>query len=190
MVTDASIKKDIATSISYVHICGHPLTKTVHHAAYVMSTEAKLFAIRCGINQTYIKNNISKIIIVTNSIHTAKKIFDSKSHPYQLHMTVILHKVYRFFAKDQNNIIKFWECSSCLNWRLHQVVDKDSKSFNPQPMLLSQISWDYCKKIDSDNIISQWKMTFQASDGKGRNFLSLVNDDYEDIEPSYIKGSL
>ena len=70
------------------------------------------------------------------------------------------------------------------------MVDKDSKSFNPQPMLLSQIFWDYCKKIDSDNIISQWKMTFQASDGKGRNFLSLVNDDYEDIEPSYIKGSL
>ena len=42
--------------------------------------------------------------------------------------------------------------------------------------------------IDSDNIISQWKMTFQASDGKGKNFLDLVGDDYEDIEPSYIKG--
>ena len=31
-------------------------------------------------------------------------------------------------------------------------------------------------------------MTFQASDGKGRNFLSLVDSDYEDIEPSYING--
>ena len=68
------------------------------------------------------------------------------------------------------------------------MVDKDSKSFNPQPILLSQISWDYCKKIDSDNIISQWKITFQVSDRKGRNFLNLVNNDYKDIELSYIKG--
>ena len=82
MVTDASVKKDIATSISYVHICNHPLTKTVHYAAYITSTEVELFAIRCSINQAYSKNNISKIIIVTDSIYAAKKIFDSKSYSY------------------------------------------------------------------------------------------------------------
>jgi len=78
IVTDASIKKDIATSISHIHICNHSLTKTVHHAAYVMSTEAKLFAIRCSINQACSKNNISKLLIpfmlqrkslTVNSIH-------------------------------------------------------------------------------------------------------------------------
>ena len=82
MVTDASVKKDIAISISYVHICNHPLTKTVHYAAYITSTEVELFAIRCSINQAYSKNNISKIIIVTDSIYAAKKIFDSKSYSY------------------------------------------------------------------------------------------------------------
>ena len=50
VVTDASIKKDIATSISHVHIYDYPLTKTVHHTVYVMSTEVELFAIRYGIN--------------------------------------------------------------------------------------------------------------------------------------------
>ena len=50
IVTDASIKNDIATSISYMHLANHPLTKTVYQAAFVTSTEAKLFAIRCGIN--------------------------------------------------------------------------------------------------------------------------------------------
>jgi len=33
-------------------------------------------------------------------------------------------------------------------------------------------------------------MTFQASDGKGRHFLELVNDDLKDIELSYTKGCL
>jgi len=42
-------------------------------------------------------------------------------------------------------------------------------------------------KSDSNNIINQWKMTFQASDGKGRNFLDLIDDNYEIIEPFYIK---
>ena len=31
-------------------------------------------------------------------------------------------------------------------------------------------------------------MTFQASDGKGRNFLELLNDDLNVVELSYIKG--
>ena len=50
VVIDASIKNDIATSISYVHICDHSLIKMVHYAAYVTSTELELFAIRCSIN--------------------------------------------------------------------------------------------------------------------------------------------
>jgi len=50
IVTDASIKNNIATSISHMHIANHPLTKIVHHAAFVTSMEAELFAIRCSIN--------------------------------------------------------------------------------------------------------------------------------------------
>ena len=115
VVTDASIKKDIATSISHIHICDHPLIKTVHHAVYITSTKVELFAIRYGINQACGKNNISKIVVVTSSIHAAKKIFNSKSHLYQLHTTAILQELHRFFTKDQNNSIEFWECPSRLN---------------------------------------------------------------------------
>ena len=78
IVTDVSIKKDIAISISHIYICNHPLTKTVHHTAYITSTEAELFAIRYSINQACSKNNISKLLIsfmlqrkslTVNSIH-------------------------------------------------------------------------------------------------------------------------
>ena len=50
VVTDASIKNNIATSILHMHIADSPLIKTLHHTVFVTSTEAKLFAIRCGIN--------------------------------------------------------------------------------------------------------------------------------------------
>jgi len=61
--------------------------------------------------------------------------------------------------------------------------------FNSSPIYPCKISWDYCKKIDSDNIIKQWKMTFQASDGKGRHLLKLVDNNLKDVKPSYTKGS-
>ena len=107
VVTDASIKNNITTSISHIHIHSHSLTKMVHHAVYVTSIEAELFAIRCGINQACGKNNISKIIIVSDLIYATKKIFESGPHSYQLHMTSILQELHRFFDKDQINSIDF-----------------------------------------------------------------------------------
>jgi len=140
VVTYTSIKNDIATSISHIHIYDHPLIKTVYHTAFITSTEAELFAMRCSISQACSKENISKIIVVTNSIHAAKKIFDDKTHPYQIHTTAILSELRQFFTTGQGNSIEFWECPSQLKWRLHRSVNKDLKSFNPQPILPSKVS--------------------------------------------------
>jgi len=188
IITDVSIKKDIATSISYIHTGNRLLTKTVHHASFVTSTEAELFAIRCGINQACSNEIVSKIIVITDSIHAARKIFDSNSHPFQLHSTAILRELRDFFNSNPDNSIKFWECPSYLKWRLHHDVDKDSKSFHPIPFYPCKISWDFCKKTDSNDIINQWKMMFQASDRKGKHFLDLLDDDFNIIEPFYMKG--
>ena len=51
VVTDASIKNHIATSIAYIHIQNKQVIKTIHHIVNITITEAKLFSIRCGINQ-------------------------------------------------------------------------------------------------------------------------------------------
>jgi len=100
VVMNASIKNDIATFILHMHLANHSLTKTVHHVAFITNTEAKLFMIRCGINQAYIKENMSKIIVVTDSIYVTKMIFDIVSHPYQSHTVAILSELHRFFASN------------------------------------------------------------------------------------------
>ena len=76
--------------------------------------EAELFAIRCSINQACIKENVSKIIVITDSIHVAKKIFNSKLHPFQSYTMAILNELWNFFIKDRENSIEFWECPSHL----------------------------------------------------------------------------
>ena len=93
IVTDVNIKNDITISILYVHLVNCPLTKTVHHAVFITSMEAELFTIKCGINQAYTKENVSKIIVVTDSIHATKKIFNSNLHPYQTYIMAILNKL-------------------------------------------------------------------------------------------------
>ena len=107
VVTDTSIKNNIATSISHIHTFNQPMIKTVHYTAFVTSIKAELFAIRCSINQACSSENISKIIIVTNSIHAARKIFDDKSNPYQIHSTAVLCELQHFFSTGQENSIEF-----------------------------------------------------------------------------------
>ena len=137
---DASIKNDIATSISHIHLANCPLIKTVHHASFVTSMEAELFAIRCGINQACSIGNIFKIVVVTDSIHMAKKIFDYGSHSFQIHSAVILSKLQSFFSSNNSNSIKFWECPSKLRWRFHHDVDRDTKSFLATPLYPTKLS--------------------------------------------------
>ena len=189
IITDASIKNDIATSISHIHIANHPLTKTVHHVSFVTSMEVELFTIRYSINQVCSNEVISKIIVIMDSIHTARKIFNSSSYPFQCHSSAILSELRSFFTSNPDNSIEFWECLSHLKWRFHHDIDKDSKLFKLILTYPCKISWDFCKKTDSDDIINQWKMTFQASNGKGNHFLNLLDNNFNTIEPSYMKGS-
>ena len=50
VVTDTSIKNNVATSIAYIHVHDKPVIKMIHHTVNVLTTEAELFAIMCGIN--------------------------------------------------------------------------------------------------------------------------------------------
>jgi len=134
--------------------------------------------------------NINHIIIITDSLHASRKIFNSLLHSYQIDSAAISWKLRSFFLKNSNNHIKFWDCSSKQNWLLHLIVDKDSKSFNSVFIFPCKLSWNYCKKWDSDSILSQWRIFFQASEFKGKNFLELLDNDLNLIKLLANKGSL
>ena len=57
IVSDASIKNQVATSIAYIHFYDRPVIKTIHYAINFTLIEVELFTIRYGINQaTHISN--------------------------------------------------------------------------------------------------------------------------------------
>jgi len=89
IVSDISIKNNVATSIAHVHSFSNPLKKTFHHAISVTSTEVKLFTIRCRINQATQISGTFHIIIVTDTLHAVQRIFDSTIHLYQIQAIAI-----------------------------------------------------------------------------------------------------
>ena len=119
VVTDMSIQSQVTTLVFHVHCHDRPIIKTLHYAVNVMTTEAELFAIRCGINQAIHLPNIKKIFFVINSIHASRRIFDSSSHLYQSQLAAILGELREFFKRNINNSIKFWDCSSNHKWPLY-----------------------------------------------------------------------
>jgi len=62
------------------------------------------------------------------------------------------------------------------------------KKFNLVFIFSCKSLWDFNRKNECDKVLNNWKMTFQASDTKGRQFLELLNNNLNSIEPSYSKG--
>ena len=188
VISNISIKNQVATLIAHIHIYDNPVIKTLHHAVNIMSTEAKLFAIRWGINQATQLANINCIVIIMDLLHAAKQIFDSLVHQYQIHSAIISGELRKFFIRDQQSSIKFLECPSYDKWMLHDIVNKETKKFDLISIFLCKSSWKFNRKNKYNEILNNWKMTFQASDDKRRYFLDLLDNDLNSIELTYSKG--
>jgi len=65
VIFNASIKNNITTSISHIYNGQNIIAKTIYHAMNITSTEAELFAIRCGINQAIQVPKVEQIIVTT-----------------------------------------------------------------------------------------------------------------------------
>jgi len=72
-----------------------------------MSVEAKLMAIWLGLIPAIEKENVHDIILITDSIVTTKKIFESKIDPLQNIFIPVILVVNSFFKRDSKNKIQF-----------------------------------------------------------------------------------
>ena len=160
----------------------------LYHAINIISMEAELFTIRCGINQAVQIPGSFCIIIITDAIHVAQRIFDFSIHLYQLQSITISKDLQEFFNNHLDNSIEFWDCPSKKEWHLYMLVDKEMKKFDLIPLYSRKSLWDFNKKKECDNIIKEWHTSFKMLNLKERNFLNLLNNNCSVIKPSYMKG--
>jgi len=84
VISDTSIKNNVATSVLHIYSGSIILAKTIHYTINITSTKVESFTVKCSINQAVQVHNVTYISIVTDIILSAKQIFDSSLHPYQL----------------------------------------------------------------------------------------------------------
>ena len=153
IIFDTGIKNNVAMSIAHIYIYDRPIVKTLYHTANVTSIKAELFAIGYGINQAISLLGISKIIIITNSIHAVRTIFNSLIYLFQVHSAAISKELRKFFIANNDNSIEFWKYPSHCNWPLFKSIDRDTKHSHQMLLLLCKSSWDFSKKSKCDDII-------------------------------------
>ena len=59
----------------------------------------------------------------------------------------------KFFNKDPNNIIEFWDYLDSVKWFSHILVDKETKCFKINTIFPSKLSWEFSRKEECDSII-------------------------------------
>ena len=99
IISDVNIKNHVTTSISHIHLYNKLIIKTIYQVVNIFTTKAELFTICYGINQVINVPNTRCIVVIIDSLHTAKRIFDSLMHPYQIHSAVISCELCEFFSK-------------------------------------------------------------------------------------------
>ena len=72
VISDASVKNQVTTSILHIHQGWNIIAKTIYHTISITFTEIELFSIRYGVNQAVQVSNAKNIIIITNTIYTTK----------------------------------------------------------------------------------------------------------------------
>jgi len=82
IISDISIKNNVATLVSYIHRDQEIIAKSVHYIMNITSIEAKLFIIRYRINHTIYLQDITCITIITDTIPDTKHIFNMSIYLY------------------------------------------------------------------------------------------------------------
>jgi len=153
IIADGGVKNGTITAISHIWHANTRIKRLQMHAMNASSTEAEIMAMRIGLEFALSIEDIKHITLITDSIHAAKKIFDTTIHPYQSLITPLATKIHEFFAKLADHIISIWHYPSNLKWKPHKDVDNDVKSSRVNPIFLSKESWDFSKKTECDNLL-------------------------------------
>jgi len=191
IIADRGIKKSqVATAVAHIWTDNSIVQYLQVNSINVTSIEAKLMAICLGLIPAMKEENVHDIIIITNSIATAKKIFESKTDPLQNIFIPVTLAIDSFFRKDSRNKIQFWFCPSKAKWPKHKLIDNQVKADNYTPIFPSKELHLFNKKKECDNILHEWQDSFMTNPKRGQCFLDFEDKNQKVIKPTYAKGSL
>jgi len=80
VISDTSVKNNMATLILHIYREQEIITKSVHYTMNITFSETEIFAIKCNINHATQLQGILYIIVITDIIPATRRIFDMFIH--------------------------------------------------------------------------------------------------------------
>jgi len=189
IIADGGIKKSqVATTVAHIWSENSIVQRLQANSINITSIEAELMAICLGLIPAMEEENVHNIIVITDSIAAAKKVFESKTNPLQNMFILVTAVIDFFFRKDDRNKIQFWFCPSKAKWPKHKLVNNQVKADKCAPIFLSKESHLFNKKKECNNILSEWQDSFMSNPKRGQLFLNFEDENQKVIKPTYAKG--
>ena len=114
VVTDASVipsRHMQAVSAAHIWNLGQQVLFSKAPAGRTTAPDAELFAIRLGITKAT-SMAIECIILITDSLGSARQAVDLSVHPGQAHSLAVYFALRSFFFQGHSYRIDFWDCPS------------------------------------------------------------------------------
>ena len=106
---------------------------------------------------------IEHIILITDSLGSARRAVDPSVHPGQAHSLAVCSALRLFFSQGHGYRIDFWNCPSKAEWSLYQLVHENVTNTRIAAELYSAtfIDFLYFKSIIS--CLDIWRTFFNHS---------------------------
>ena len=106
IIADRGVKKSqVAIAVAHIWSDNSIVQYLQANSINVTSIEAELMAIHLGLIPTMEEENVHNIIVITDSIAAAKKVFESKTDPLQNMFIPVTLAINSLFKKDGRNKI-------------------------------------------------------------------------------------
>ena len=191
VVTDASVipsRRMQAVSAAHIWNLGQQVSSSKTPAGRTTAPDAELFAIRLGIAKAT-SIAIERIILITDSLGSARQAVDPSVHPGQAHSLAVCSALRLFFSQGHGYRIDFWDCSSKAEWSLHQLVHNNMTNTRVSAGLHPATSIDFLRSKSVISCLDTWKTSFNRPIVQGQHFLSLRDRNQRFLQPSYFKDS-
>ena len=187
VVTDVSVISSRciqAVSVTYIWSLGQQILFSKALAGKTTAFDTELFTIRLDIAKAT-SIDIKCIILITDSLGSARQAVDPSVHPGQAHSLAVCSALRLFFSQGHGYRIDFWDCPSKAEWSLHQLVHNDVTntrvSAGPHPAT----SIDFLRSKSVISCLDTWRTSFNRPTIQGRHFLPLRDRNRRFLQPSW-----
>jgi len=175
-----------AVSAAHIWNFGQQVLSSKALPSRTTAPDTELFAIRLDIAKAT-SMAIEHIILITNSLGSARRAVDPSVHPGQAHSLAVCSALRLFFSQGYDYRIDFWDCPSKAEWSLYQLVHNDVTNTRVAAGLYPATSLDALCSKSVLSCLDAWRTAFNHPTVQGRYFLTLRGKNYKPLQPSYSK---